>query len=63
MNVSDSITIDVYPWAAPTEEQKRMFNALPPEEKRRMIREAIEQGFASGISERTTAEMSACRAT
>ncbi len=57
MNVTDTIVIDVYPWAAPTDEQKRMFDALPIEEKRRMIREAIEQGFSSGISERSVAEI------
>jgi hypothetical protein len=53
MNISDTIVIDIYPWAEPTEEQKRFFDALPTEEKRRLIREAIEKGFDSGISERS----------
>ena len=47
----ETIVLDVYPWAEPTDEQMRMFDALTPEEKRRMIDSAIEEGFASPISE------------
>ena len=51
----ETIVIDVYPWAAPTEEQKRLFDALSPEEKREMIRSAIQEGLDSGVSEKSVA--------
>lgn len=53
MDRPETISIDVYPWAAPTTEQRAFFDALPPEEKRRMIRKAIADGFESGSSEKT----------
>ncbi|HEY8575547.1 MAG TPA: hypothetical protein VIL88_04320 [Devosia sp.] len=34
-----------------------MFDALPPAEKRRLIFEAIEEGFSSGISEKSIDEI------
>jgi hypothetical protein len=46
----ETISIDVYPWAAPTLEQRAKFDALPLEEKRRLIRQAIADGFESGPS-------------
>ncbi|QYO75221.1 hypothetical protein [Devosia salina] len=46
----ETISIDVYPWAAPTPEQRAQFDALPLEEKRGMIRRAIADGFDSGPS-------------
>jgi P2-related tail formation protein len=53
MNMLETISIDVYPWAMPTAEQRAWFDALTPEEKRRAIQAAIEDGFESGISEKT----------
>lgn len=53
MNMLETISIDVYPWAVPTAEQRAWFDALTPEEKRRAIQAAIEEGFESGISEKT----------
>lgn len=49
---TETIILDVYPWAEPTDEQKRMFDALPPEEKRRLIDAAIEEGFTSPDSDK-----------
>ena len=57
MNKPGAISVDCYPWAAPTEEQKRMFDALPREEQLRMVRAAIEEGFASGISTKSLEEI------
>lgn len=57
MSDSETIIIDVYPWAQPTDEQRRMFDALPPEEKRRLIEKAIEEGFASPPSNKTVADI------
>ena len=53
MNVLETISIDVYPWAAPTNEQRAWFDALPPEEKRKAILAAIEEGFDSPLSEKS----------
>ncbi len=50
---TETIILDIYPWAEPTDEQKRVFDALPPEEKRRLINEAIKQGFASPLSDKS----------
>ena len=50
---TETIILDVYPWAEPTDEQKRMFDALPPEEKRRLIDQAIEDGFTSPLSDKS----------
>ena len=49
---TETIILDVYPWAEPTDEQKRMFDALPPEEMRRLIDQAIEDGFTSPLSDK-----------
>lgn len=49
-DVLETIQIDVYPWAVPTEEQRAWFDALSPEKKREALEVAIEDGFASGIS-------------
>ncbi len=56
MNKTETIIVDVYPWAEPTEEQKKFFDALPPEEKRRMIEQSIKEGVDSGPPEQTDAE-------
>ncbi|WP_263495320.1 hypothetical protein [Mesorhizobium sp. CO1-1-8] len=41
MTMLETISIDVYPWAAPTEEQRAWFDALSPDEKRKTILAAI----------------------
>lgn len=46
----ETISIDVYPWATPTAEQRAWFDALPPDEKRKVIQAAIEEGFDSPLS-------------
>lgn len=43
--------INAYPWATPTEEQKKMFNSLSDDEQLAMLREAIAEGEKSGIAE------------
>ncbi len=53
----ETIVLDVYPWAEPTDEQRRLFDALTPEEKRRLIDSAIEEGFASPISEKSMSDV------
>ena len=53
MNAIETISIDVYPWAAPTPEQRAAFDALPAEETRKLILAAIEEGFASPLSEKS----------
>ena len=53
MNAIETISIDVYPWAAPTPEQRAAFDALPADEKRKAILAAIEEGFASPLSEKS----------
>lgn len=50
MSRIETISIDVYPWATPTDAQRAWFDALPPEEKRKAIQKAIEEGFASPVS-------------
>lgn len=49
--------MDCYPWAVPTEEQKRMFDALSYEDQLEMVRAAIIEGENSGISDRTVSEI------
>jgi len=49
--------MDVYPWAVPTPEQKKMFDALSYEEQLNMVREAIIAGEKSGISEKSFDEV------
>lgn len=53
MSVIETISIDVYPWAAPTAEQRAWFDALSPQAKRDAIRDAIEEGFQSPVSSRS----------
>ena len=43
--------IDCYPWAVPTEAQKRMFDALSYEKQLQMVREALEEGETPRPSE------------
>ena len=49
--------MDCYPWAVPTEEQKRMFDALSYEEQLEMVRAAIIEGANSGVSDKTVIEI------
>lgn len=58
----ETISIDVYPWAAPTPEQRAQFDALSLEEKRRMIRRAIADGFAGATARETGGDVSAWQA-
>jgi hypothetical protein len=57
MDRPETTSIDVYPWAAPTQEQRAMFDALPLAEKRRLIRQAIEDGFNGGRSNKSIDEI------
>ncbi len=49
----DQIIIDSYPWAVPTEEQKRMFDTLSHMEQLKMLQGAFIEGEKSGISKRS----------
>jgi len=40
--------MDVYPWAVPTAEQKRLFDALSYEEQLEMVRQALIEGEENG---------------
>lgn len=53
MNMLETISIDVYPWAAPTPEQRAWFDALSPDEKRKAIQAAIDAGFDSPLSSKS----------
>jgi hypothetical protein len=53
MDTLETISIDVYPWAAPSPEQRAAFDALSPADKRKAILAAIEEGFDSPISEKS----------
>ncbi len=57
MNDAKTIFIDAYPWPQPTEAQKAYFDGLPPEARRRLLEAAIEEGFNSGLSEKSTEEL------
>jgi len=57
MDKPETISIDVYPWAAPTAEQRALFDTLSPDEKRQMIRLAVADGFNSGSSEKSIDEI------
>ncbi|MDQ6437295.1 hypothetical protein RB623_24855 [Mesorhizobium sp. LHD-90] len=57
MNMFETISIDVYPWAVPTAEQRAWFDALPVDEKRKAILAAIEEGFQSPISEKSVEDL------
>jgi hypothetical protein len=57
MSTIETISIDVYPWAAPTDEQRARFDALSPDEKREAIQAAIEEGFDSPPSSKSIDEI------
>jgi hypothetical protein len=40
-------------FAAPTAEDIAIFDSLTPEEKRALLREEIDKGFSSGLSDRS----------
>ena len=48
MSDKPELTIDSYPWAAPTDEQKLMFDALSYEEQLKMLQDALIEGEKSG---------------
>lgn len=50
MNVVETINIDIYPWAVPTDAQRAWFDSLPLEKKREAILAAIEEGFSAPLS-------------
>lgn len=45
--------IDFYPWAVPTPEQRRMFDALPYEAQLKMVQDSLAEGLESGISDKS----------
>ena len=53
MSMLETISIDVYPWAAPTPTQRAWFDALSREEKRKAIQAAIDEGFESPLSDKS----------
>ncbi|WP_306258405.1 hypothetical protein [Pararhizobium sp. IMCC21322] len=56
-DVLETIQINVYPWAVPTEAQKRAFDRLSTEEKRQALEDAIEEGFSSGVSDKAMSDI------
>ncbi len=57
--MSETIVIDVYPWAEPTEEQKAYFDSLTPEQRRKLIDDAINDAVESGVSAKPVSEIAA----
>lgn len=49
----ETISIAVYPWAAPTSAQRALFDALSSDEKRKAIDAAIDEGFDSPLSDKS----------
>ncbi len=49
--------IDSYPWAVPTEKQKRMFDALSHKEQFKMLEDVLTEGLESGISDKSFDEI------
>ena len=59
MSETETIVIDVYPWAEPTEEQKAYFDSLPLEQRRKLIDQAIADALESGISTKSVGDIAA----
>lgn len=57
LNRRNEKKIPCYPWAIPTEEQKRLFDALSYEEQLKMVQEALKKGLESGISDQSLDEI------
>ena len=55
--MNDRKTIPSYPWAAPTQEQMRMFEALSYEEQLKMLQDVLTEGEESGISDKSFDEI------
>lgn len=53
MNRPETFDIDVYPWPAPTDEQKAWFDALSPAARQEAVSQAIEDGFREPLSNRS----------
>lgn len=49
--------ISSYPWAAPTKEQRNMFDALNYEEQLKMLQDTLIEGEESGISDKSFDEI------
>ncbi|MEO0731075.1 MAG: hypothetical protein AAFY64_11890 [Pseudomonadota bacterium] len=50
---------DIMPSAAPTEDEIRRWQALPRDEQLKRMQRAIDEGLASGISERSMDDIKA----
>ena len=59
MSETETIVIDAYPWAEPTEEQKAYFDSLPPEQRRKLIDQAIADALESGLSIKSVGDIAA----
>ena len=59
MSETETIVIDAYPWAEPTEEQKAYFDSLPPEQRRKLIDQAIADALESGLSIKAVGDIAA----
>jgi hypothetical protein len=46
-----------YPWAAPTAEQRRRFDALPDDQQKKLIEQMLTEADDSGVSDRTVSEI------
>jgi hypothetical protein len=57
MDTFETFSIDVYPWAVPTPEQRAWFDGLPVAEQRKAILAAIDEGFDSPVSEKSIDEI------
>lgn len=52
MKTKNEKKMDCYPWAVPTQEQMRMFDALAYDEQLKMVQDAITEGINSGVSDK-----------
>jgi hypothetical protein len=57
MSKSQTKLDDIMPSAAPGEDQLRRWHALPRSVRQQRLAAAVEQGFASGVSQRTIDEI------
>ena len=53
MSNKPELIIPCYPWAAPTEEQKTLFDTLNYEKQLKMLQDALTEGLESGISNKS----------
>jgi len=57
MTSVEANTIQLYPWAEPTAEQRAWFDTLSPKARRKAIANAIEEGFRGPPSCKTIDEI------